>query len=240
MTEPGQDVGLETLRSFEQAEAFNRWLFESARPPADGHLLEIGSGIGNISRYLLGTGAQVSLSDLNPQYCDVLEKKFAGNPRLDGIFQVDLAAPDFGTRYQNLLNRFDAVVALNVVEHIADDVQALRNCRMLLKDGGSLVILVPAYGFLFNGMDRELGHYRRYTKKKLAKVLGQAGFNEAELNYFNFAGIPGWLFTGFLLRKKIIPDWQLRLFNRLVPFFRLIDKVLARKAGLSVIGKGKK
>jgi SAM-dependent methyltransferase len=66
-----------------------------------------------------------------------------------------------------LFQSYDTVIFLNVLEHIDNDEQAIENCRHLLKRGGSLVVLVPAYSFLFSKMDMELQHHRRYTSKKL-------------------------------------------------------------------------
>jgi 2-polyprenyl-3-methyl-5-hydroxy-6-metoxy-1,4-benzoquinol methylase len=233
-------TGLETLELFAQAETFNTWLFENIAPYCSGTVLEIGSGIGNISKHLLARNKEVALSDLSDDYCAVLKEKYSSNPHLLGIYQIDLALPEFDSRYASLFKSFDTVVALNVVEHIRQDGLALENCKKLLKENGRLILLVPAYQFLFNHFDQELGHYRRYTKKTLAKLLAGQGLTLQKIKYFNMAGIPGWWFTGAVLKKRIIPSWQLSAFNKLVPLFKIIDKLFARKLGLSVIAIAKK
>ena len=95
----------------------------------------------------------------------------------------------------------------------------------MLRPGGRLVLLVPAYEFLYNSFDELLGHYRRYTRKSLSALLQREGFSIVDTHYFNAAGIAGWWFSGVVLGKKKLPEGQLALYNRLVPFIRLADIV---------------
>ncbi len=81
--------GFETLEAFSHAAAFNRWLYKKISIYLQGETLEIGSGIGNISAYLLTDQTKVSLSDLRPEYCHLLEKKFGHDPHLLGIYKLD-------------------------------------------------------------------------------------------------------------------------------------------------------
>ena len=227
--------GWETLELFANAPAFNRWLFDQISPFCKGEVLEVGSGIGNISGLLLDKRLKISLSDLRMEYCAFLEKKFGGNPYLRSVYQIDFSLPDFDSRYPDLLNCFDTVIALNVVEHIEQDLRAVQNAKKLLRNQGTLIILVPAGPSLYNRFDRELGHYKRYTKTMVSGLLTTSGLTQIHANYFNFGGILGWWFSGAVLKKKIIPLSQLKLYNQLVPIFRMIDQLVAHTAGLSVI-----
>ena len=229
-------AGNETLELFAEAPGFNQWLFSEIAPFCGKEVLEIGSGIGNISAILLEQKSLVTLSDLRQEYCTVLRHRFKAHSKLKEVVQVDLAAPDFTTRYAFLLHTFDTVIALNVVEHIENDKLAIANCRALLKENGVLIVLVPAYQQLFNGFDKELGHFRRYTRQSLSTLLSNSGGEVLQTKYFNFAGLFGWWFSGTLLKKKTIPRGQLHQFEKLVPVFRLADKILLKSVGLSVIG----
>lgn len=233
-------AGLETLEQFSQAKQFNRWLFDSIAPWCYGEILEVGSGIGNLSAFFLEHGFALTATDLRKEYCHLLQKQFGNHPGLKQVVNLDLVAPDFNTRYSALSNSFDTVVALNVVEHIRNDKLAIAHCHQLLKPGGKAVILVPAYQWLFNQFDKELGHYRRYNAKRLSNLMEGQGFEVTDTRFFNAAGISGWWLNGSLLRKKIIPANQLKTFNRLVPLFRLIDKITFHRLGLSVIAVGRK
>jgi 2-polyprenyl-3-methyl-5-hydroxy-6-metoxy-1,4-benzoquinol methylase len=231
--------GHDTLDAIAGADKFNRWMFETVQPFLKGNVLEIGSGIGNISAFLLETKMPITLSDYNESYCDILRNKFAGYSNLAGVLSIDLVDEKFDEKFAALMGSFDAIIALNVVEHIKDHDLAVANCKKLLKKGGHLIILVPAYQKLYNRFDTELGHYRRYTKKKLNAVMGKH-LSMLHNQYFNFAGIAGWFVSGAVLKKKIIPASQMKFYNTLVPVFRLTDKLVFNKVGLSVIGVGVK
>jgi len=225
--------GYDTLRVISDADNFNKWMFDTLRPYIRGKVLEVGSGIGNISGLLLQTQDSVVLSDLSEDYTTILRRRFTGHPALCDTLVMDLNDPAFGRRYASWAGSFDTIVALNVIEHVADDQRAIANCVGLLKKGGRLIVLVPAYQALYNRFDRELGHCRRYKKATLRELVGPH-CTIIKTRYFNLAGIAGWVFSGNILRKKIIPEGQMKLFNRLVPFFKWMDRMSFRRWGLSV------
>ena len=99
---------------------------------------------------------------------------------------------------------------------------------------------MPAYLALYNGFDKELKHFHRYTKSQLEKLFLSTDFKINKTQYFNFIGILGWWFSGTILRKKTIPEGQMKFYNMLVPVFKLFDKMLMNKVGLSVITFGTK
>lgn len=228
--------GHSTLDVVSQADKLNQWMYKTILPYCNGRILEIGSGIGTISHFFVTTGAHITLSDIRENYCVVLRDKFQGTP----VKLIDLEHPEFDKEYAILLGTFDTVFALNVVEHIKCDGQALQNVYKLLKPRGQAVILVPAYQWLYNRFDVQLEHYRRYTKRSLSSLFVKAGFEVAASRYFNFAGILGWFVSGKLLRNNMIPEGQMSLYNTLVPLFRLADKAVWYRIGLSVICVGKK
>jgi 2-polyprenyl-3-methyl-5-hydroxy-6-metoxy-1,4-benzoquinol methylase len=234
------EVGLSTLESLSAVDQLNNWMFESIRPFVKGRILEIGSGIGNISDCFVKNNQPITLSDYSDHYCNYLDKKFANQPLIQDIFQIDLADVDFDDNYNLLLEKFDTVFALNVVEHIQDDHLAIANCKKLLKPGGHLIILVPAYQTLYNGFDVELEHFRRYTRKTVTQLFNSQKMNILHTWYFNMAGILGWFVSGTILRKKQLPSGQLSFYNKLVPIFRILDRITFNKFGLSVIIVGKK
>jgi SAM-dependent methyltransferase len=230
--------GESTLEVMSAAPQFNRWMFETIRPYCVGPVLEVGSGIGNISTFLLQSGHEAHLSDLRPHYCRRLRTQFGQHSNCRGVYEMDLVHPEFDRAYGHVLGRFGTVFALNVLEHIADDHQAIANCHKLLRPSGRLIILVPAYSFLYNRFDHQLGHCRRYTRGSLGSVFTASGLDIVDTFYFNCAGIPGWFVSGTLLRKQQLSRTQLAVYNRLTWLFRLLDRLTARKLGLSVIAIG--
>ena len=232
--------GLETLNVVAAADNFNKWMYNTIAPYCSGEILEIGSGTGNISDFFLANNHRICLSDIRENYCQLLEQKFRKNPNVIDIVQLDLVDPDFENKYSKFIGKFDTVFALNVVEHIEDDMLAIANCRKLLKDGGTLIILVPAYQWLYNNFDKELYHFRRYVKKSLSRLFIENKFKIVRAMSFNAFGILGWFVTGSVLKKKIIPSGQMKFYNKLVPMFKLLDNILFKRIGLSVIVVGKK
>lgn len=85
---------------------------------------------------------------------------------------------------------FDFVLALDVIEHIEDDIHALAECRRILKTGGLLIVTVPAFMALWSPWDEALGHRRRYTASGLAKTIQQAGLSIKKLTYMFFFIFP--------------------------------------------------
>jgi 2-polyprenyl-3-methyl-5-hydroxy-6-metoxy-1,4-benzoquinol methylase len=232
--------GLDTLNVIFAADNFNDWMYKSIKPFLKGDILEIGSGIGNITQFLINDKIKVTASDIRNSYCSFLQTRFDGNRYLNEILNIDIIHPDFDQEYKALFDKFDSIFALNIVEHVGNDLLSIQNCRKLLRKNGNLIILVPAYPVLYNRFDKELEHYRRYTKSKLEKLFISADLEILKTQYFNFIGIFGWWISGSLLHKKTIPEGQMKIYNRLVPIFKLIDKMVMNKVGLSVITFGTK
>lgn len=212
-------------------------MFETIRPFVQGNILEAGSGTGNISEYFLQNKFAITLSDTDEYYIEELKKKFGSFPDLEGVRNLDLQHGQFATAYADLKEKFNTVVLLNVLEHLADDHAAIRNTGYLLKQNGRLIILTPAYAALYSRLDRELGHYRRYTTRKLAALLQHNGFIPEKKFYFNALGIAGWLY-GKALKLKYIPAGEMKIYNQLTPLAKLIDKIVFNKTGLSAVITG--
>ena len=99
------------------------------------------------------------------------------------------------------------------------------------------MLLVPALPALYGTIDRALGHHRRYKRAGLAGLLQATGFRPAHIEYFNIAGIPGWWFAGRVLRRDLIPGGSLKLYDALVPLFRL-ERLIPWRVGQSLIAIG--
>ncbi len=227
--------GAQTLETISQAKRFNKWMYETIHPHCSGKILEIGSGIGNISEFFTAEGADITLSDIRKSYCDHLRKRYVSHD----VVQLDLVHEDFEKEYGRLLSTFDTIFALNVIEHIEDHELAMANIQKLLRPSGKVVILVPAFQWLYNNFDRELYHFRRYNRQSLVDLLSKE-FEVKDSFYFNPVGIAGWFFNGSILKKKEIPSDQMKHFDKLVPIFRTINVFTKQLFGLSVIAVGYK
>lgn len=234
------EYGTETLEVISSANKFNYWMYQTIEKLCSGEILEIGSGIGNISGFFITGGANIALSDFDSDYLPGLKKKFGENNNLKGIYHIDFADKDIESSHAALIGKFDTIFALNVVEHIPDHDRALKNAYKLLRENGKIVILVPAFQKLFNQFDVQLEHQRRYNKKTLSELISRNGFKVIHSQYFNFIGIMGWFVSGKILGKKKIPEGQMKLYDTLVPLWKFVDFFTKSFAGLSVIQVGEK
>jgi SAM-dependent methyltransferase len=87
-------------------------------------------------------------------------------------------------------NSFDLVLALDVIEHIDDDVHALTECRRILRPGGLIIVTVPAFMWLWSPWDEALGHRRRYTAFMLTEAMRRAGLAVHKMTYTFFFVFP--------------------------------------------------
>lgn len=211
--------GSEILARLNRAPRFTKWMADTIRPYLGEKVLEIGAGIGNLTSNLVPR-MEYWASDINPHYLDRLKKLQQSRPYL----QVQYTDASAGETYPE--EQFDTVICLNVVEHLEDDVKALRNIRASLEKNGRAIILVPNGPGLYGSLDRVLGHYRRYTREQLLRVCQQAGFRVEKILKFNRIGAPGWWWNGRILKKSTFGFWQIKLLNTLLPVVRPIDRFL--------------
>ena len=152
---------------------FARLLDELIRPPGDARILDVGPGSGINLPVLRGRGRVTVLdtSRASLEHC-----RAAG---ADAVVQGDATLPPFAAA------SFDLICALDVVEHLDQDREALAACRRLLRPGGHLLLSVPALPILWGRQDVLSGHHRRYRRRELEERVRAAGFAIRKLSYFN-------------------------------------------------------
>jgi SAM-dependent methyltransferase len=223
----GSATGGRTLETFADTPQLNAWMY--SKISAD--VLEIGSGIGNISRLVRPMTSHLVVTDTEPHYLEALRSAFAGDAGVD-VAAYDLDGPPPPVVEAR---RYDAIVAVNVIEHIADDRALVARLARLLRPGGSLLVYVPACPIAFGSLDVALGHFRRYTPATLTALLRSASLEPSQPRYVNLLGLGGWIVTGRVLGRKVLPARSVALFERLVPLVRLEDKfTLPVGLGLSI------
>jgi SAM-dependent methyltransferase len=216
---PSDVAGAETLEIMAAAPRYNAWQYDVISPYLGRRVLEVGSGIGNISAHLVNADRElVVLTDTDEWYREQLRQRFGGR-RAAKVASLTLPDEDAPVRFAEF--RLDTVVALNVLEHIADHVGALRTMGQMVGPRGRVVVLVPALESLFGSLDSELQHQRRYSRRSLRAAVEAAGLRVQALLWFNRAGTLGWWWNSRVRRIPRIPLAQLRAFDALVPLLRL-------------------
>src|SRR6185369_9227830 len=126
-----KDEGAETLHALSGAPRFNTWMADTIRPYIGERVLEIGAGIGNLTRALIPRRKKYVATDIDSEHLARLTNRFQHRPNIL-IRYCDLARP---SDFTDLAASMDSVVCLNVLEHVEDDMRGLRNIHSVLKPG---------------------------------------------------------------------------------------------------------
>jgi SAM-dependent methyltransferase len=213
----------------ESAPNYVSWVAEICAVHLGHRVLEVGAGLGVMTAHY-EQGREVVANDFSPACVRALRERFADHP--------NVRVEDGDLRTLGLEQRFDSVLMVNVLEHIADDVDALRGLSQLLVPGGDVVAYVPALNGLYGPQDKKVGHYRRYSVWRLREVFREAGLAPIELRWANLIAIPAWAAFG---RGDITDDQRssklLSLWDRTaVPAGRFIEGRVRIPIGLNVLG----
>jgi SAM-dependent methyltransferase len=207
------------------AKRFFDWVLDVFDPYLQGRVrvLEVGAGLGTITRKLVDRYPQLSVVALEP----------AGNVFAD-LASYAALTPRVAASRQTLAEyepgpgeAFDAVVYLNVLEHIADDARELQLAAKRLRPGGALLLFGPALEWLYSELDYRAGHYRRYSLRRLRALATTAGLEVVSARYFDLLGVVPYLVVYRLLRHDDISGSTLWGYDRVVvPLSQLIQRVL--------------
>jgi len=219
------DPGSEILDAFSVAPRFNRWIADTIQPHVKERVLEIGAGMGNLTRALARGTERYIASDIDAEHLFRLRTRLRHNLNVETCACNLSKAADF----EPLAGAVDTVICLNVLEHIEDDLAGLRNIYGALSSGGRAIVLVPCGQEIFGQLDMILGHHRRYSTGEIRSRFEQAGFQIERILEFNRVSRPGWYVTGKLMKRSRISRFQLKMFDRLVWLWRRVDRFMPWK-----------
>jgi 2-polyprenyl-3-methyl-5-hydroxy-6-metoxy-1,4-benzoquinol methylase len=205
------------------AKHFFDWVLGEFHPYLQGRILEVGAGLGTITRKLLDGYPDIGIVCLEPaeNLFEELSSYAALAPRVVAHRQT-LAGYEPGQG-----ERFDAVLYLNVLEHIADDAAELRLAAAALRPGGVVLVFGPALEWLYSELDYRAGHYRRYSLRRLRELAGAAGLEVVSARYFDVLGVLPYLIVYRLLRHDDITGSTMWAYDRVaVPLSRWVQQKL--------------
>jgi glycosyltransferase involved in cell wall biosynthesis len=215
------EYGSHILARLGRAPRFNLWMADTIRPFCGERTLEIGSGVGNLTRMLVPRLTFVA-SDINPLYLQTLHNLEFNRPYMAAAYcdVNDLSS------YPATASGYDTVICLNVLEHVEDDRTALSNIKSVLAEHGKALILVPYGPWNYGTLDKILGHRRRYDRESLARLASESGFEIDTIIEFNRTGTIAWFLNGKLMRRQTFSLPQIWLLNLLTPLMRRVDRFL--------------
>jgi len=189
-------------------------------------LLELGCGSGNVMRALGEFGDVVGME---PDERLIAAARADGLDVRRGTIPADLVVAEGWA---------DVVLLLDVLEHLDDEAAALATARRALTAGGTLIITVPAFGWLWSAHDRALGHRRRYSARQLRRVVERAGFAVTRVTYFSTLLFPGFALVRWLKRDRGAQAHDLRrpppALNAMLAWCFAVERYLVPRVRLPV------
>lgn len=229
MRQPPANYPGTELEALSGAVNYHEWIVSRITRYLGETVAEVGAGVGSVSQLLLrekGVGRLLAFEPSRNMY-PLLAENLAAEKRAVPINDF------FNGRHAP--QGFDSVIYINVLEHIEDDRAELGGAFRALKPGGHLVIFVPALAWLYSDFDREIGHFRRYTRGGLIELVRETGFSVSDARYFDFAGIIPW-YVYFVLLRKSITSGSVSLYDRLVvPVMKLVETAFPPPVGKNVL-----
>jgi SAM-dependent methyltransferase len=207
------------------ADRFFGWTLDEFKPYLKGRVLEVGAGLGTITRKLAETDSELSIVALEP--ADNLFGELSAFAALNP--QVEASQLISGEYLEVTQERFDTIIYLNVLEHIEHDIEELKITAAALRPGGHTLVFGPGLQRLYSELDYNAGHYRRYSVSGLRKVAEEAGLEVVMIKYFDVLGVLPYYVVYRLLRSQAISGSTMWGYDRvLVPVSRLIQRILRR------------
>lgn len=215
---PADDVGAITLRRMAGLTPYNRWLHERFEDKLGLRILEVGSGVGNQTRYFVDGRERIVASDIEPHYVRELSRTFEEQNHVRvASFRFPLSAEE---KADLEAERIDTIVCMNVLEHIEDDRGTLQSFQAVLQPNGRMVLLVPSLQAIYGTLDVALGHFRRYDKEGLTQLVTQCGLVVEDIRFLNRPGVFGWWLNSRVLKRRLLPKAQLSAFKWLMPMLK--------------------
>ncbi len=168
----------------EDLSRFNNWLLETILPYIKGNVLEMDSGTGEMSALFSMLDVRLHLNDISKYNRDRLRERFNDMATVKAVRNINLQSKAFTKTYSSYLGKFSTLIALNVSDHGLYDKTAILNAKELLRGGGYLIIIVPAYTAMYHGFGNNEEGWKKYNRSRLNKLLG-ADLEIMKVRYLN-------------------------------------------------------
>ncbi|MEV0728478.1 MULTISPECIES: class I SAM-dependent methyltransferase [Polymorphospora] len=221
-----QRVQSEVLEGLATAVNHRRWFVNLAIPHLGDNPIEIGSGLGDYALEWAKHFDRFTATEADPDRLVLLKERMSAVPNVE-VRQMLLPHSEHGD--------YSAAVSYNVLEHIEDHVEALQSMRDLVRPGGKIVLIVPAFPFAMSPVDIATGHVRRYTKKTMRAALEDAGLTVEKLHYANALGLIGYYMATSVFKLTPKEGPMVKVYDTLVlPTTKAAESLVRPPFGQSV------
>ena len=214
------------LGFFDLSKNFRKYQFDLIKEFISGKVAEIGPGNGIFLEYYLDRCDKLDLFEPDKNLFSKLNYKFSNHEKIKVINE----------ELNITTNIYDVILYLDVLEHIENYEKEILKAHNALKEGGHLVINVPAFQFLYSDFDKDVGHFKRYSKKDITDLGLKNNLKITRLNYYDSIGFLLSFFSKMIssnykknFKKKI------KIWNSLIPASRILDKIFISSFGKSLL-----
>ena len=213
------------LGFFDLSKNFRKYQFDLIKEFISGKVAEIGPGNGIFLEYYLDRCDKLDLFEPDKNLFSKLNYKFSNHEKIKVINE----------ELNITTNIYDVILYLDVLEHIENYEKEILKAHNALKEGGHLVINVPAFQFLYSDFDKDVGHFKRYSKKDITDLVLKNNLKITRLNYYDTIG-----FLLSFLSKMISSNYKknfekkIKIWNSLIPVSRILDKIFISSFGKSL------
>lgn len=220
------------LSIFAHAKNWKQYYASIIRPYFGKHIVEAGAGIGATTRELCD-GTQEEWICLEPDSVLrseierlITQKKLPSCCRAQGGFVSNIP----------MEQKVDTVIYIDVLEHIENDRAELQEATSHLSQEGRLIVLSPAFNFLYSPFDKSIGHFRRYDRK-MYQALTPTDCRIEKLMYLDSVGAATSLVNRMFLSQAMPTVNQILFWDRrIIPIAKWIDRLLRYRVGRSLLG----
>tara|TARA_B100001741_G_scaffold124357_1_gene102349 strand:- start:3260 stop:3943 length:684 start_codon:yes stop_codon:yes gene_type:complete len=212
------------LEYFDKALNFRNYQFDLVKNFIKGFVAEVGPGNGSFLQYYSNKVDQIDLYEPSENFLENLNK--FKNEKIKII----------NSNFNQQNNKYDTILYLDVLEHIEDHEKELDIAYKSLKEGGALILNVPAFQHLYSKFDKDINHFRRYSKNDLKRITKKFNFSSTNLIYYDSVGYLLSIASKLITRNYLNNfEKKIQIWDKLIPLSRIIDLIIFNTIGKSLI-----
>ncbi len=223
------------LELFSEANNWKSYWAKHIEPFVKGRVLDVGAGLGSNLQFLLKDDMDWTCLEPDADLLKKVPEQGVLQGRRDPVKTVHGILDDIPDG-----ETFDTIIYIDVLEHIEDDQGEIAKAQAYLNAGGHIIVLSPAYQWLYSPFDAAVGHFRRYTRPTLKRVKAPT-LDLVRMTYLDSVGLLASLANKMMLRQSEPKKSQIAVWDKyMVSTSRVLDKLIFHSAGRSIIGVWRK